>query len=104
MSSASPATERSAFAIFLRCKRSSSAAISNTYVRIFVLVAFSASFAAGMGKSNRRSILRPVDAAKKYALDGASRRSRMAATLRLAIVEMTSPIPLRRYTRSSPRL
>ena len=84
MSSASPGAERAALAILLRRRRSCSEAMSNTCVRILVRVACSASFAAGMGKSNRRSTRRPVSALKKYALAGASRRSRMAATLRLA--------------------
>src|SRR5688500_4695433 len=56
------------------------------------------------GKSNRRSTRRPVSALKKYALAGASRRSRTAATLRLEIVEITSPISFRPETSSSPRL
>jgi hypothetical protein len=37
-----------------------------------------------------------VSALKKYALAGASRRSRMAATIRLAIVEITFPMSFRR--------
>ncbi len=39
---------------------------------------------------------------EEYAVSGASRRSRMAATFRLAIVEITSPISLRRETSSKP--
>jgi hypothetical protein len=78
--------------------------VSKTCPRILVRVARSASFAAEMGKSNRRSTRRPVSALKKYALAGASRRSRMAASLRLEIVEITSPISFRPETSSSPRL
>ena len=63
-----------------------SEAISKTCERIVVRVACWASIAAGMGKSNNRSTRRPVFGSKKYAVAGASRRSRMAATLRLAIV------------------
>ena len=60
MSSASPGAERAAFAILLRCRRSCSEAMVNTCERILVRVACSASVAAGMGKSKRRSTRRLV--------------------------------------------
>jgi membrane protein len=103
MSTTSPGAERSARAIRLRRRRSSSEATSKRCARIFVGVARSASSDAEIGKSKRRSTRRPVFGLKKYALAGSSSRKRATATRRLVIVEATSPVSSNPATSSRPR-